>query len=768
MENEITLEDELDDYLVPEMYPDSASFKNGLKRITEYEEELRKSLQGRRETIQVLAPYLKIEYKSQKKISSRASAYRRLPQNQIAVRTILPTADIFPCETEDCQIIIYLQKTADILKALLNVHEIVLYLVNNKGELFRAAREVNTSQVRQAWKIEPGSIMAGFSAFSKDCVSSSDVTSDPRFPLGLGRVTSSPLCALCVPIKSPETCVVGVFELTRTTPGDTFTKEDIQTVMAMTPWIGVTIVQMRMYNAFQQHHELTECLIKLTHHHHSEQSDFVKTLSDFVAFAKEVIDAERCSLFIVEKETERSMIVSEYELRDGARSLHKRDCQTRITRETSILGRVLFGGYSVADFNSNTDNDRSKKATLCSPITNCNKVIGAIELSNKRSIVQFTEEDEDTLETFAEFCSISIRRLQTEYCAKNLALRLHACDDMLIHHMKPCIHQEEEMCEALLIKDSIPEEYLSFSWYPISDETPKLAEIAIKLYHCILGNKFMALNDVPRFVVTVQNCYRPNPYHNFTHALIVTHAMACILKHNYRLFTKLERKALMLSSLCHDIDHRGYNNNFIQLVNHSLSSLYESSILENHHFAVTKLVMEQCGICRYVSSAIFSQLIAEICELIIATDLSLYFQSRMELMKLVDGKTFTFREVSHRRLMKGILMTACDLSGQTKPFSINKQITERLYEEFYQQGDVEKEMGVEPVPTMERDKRGNIPFYQVLFLSDVVIPCVELVSQMFISLEHVVRDTKVLLKQWEIELARVESRSTDNEDSVAV
>lgn len=64
----------------------------------------------------------------------------------------------------------------------------------------------------------------------------------------------------------------------------------------------------------------------------------------------------------------------------------------------------------------------------------------------------------------------------------------------------------------------------------------------------------------------VRKGYRDPPYHNWLHAFSVTH-FAYLLIHNLRLtergaLTHLEALALIVSSMCHDLDHRGTTNSF--------------------------------------------------------------------------------------------------------------------------------------------------------------------------------------------------------------
>lgn len=50
----------------------------------------------------------------------------------------------------------------------------------------------------------------------------------------------------------------------------------------------------------------------------------------------------------------------------------------------------------------------------------------------------------------------------------------------------------------------------------------------------------------------------------------------------------------------------------------------------------------------------------------------------------------------------------------------------RFLDEFYHQGDKEKEMGLHPLSIMDREQTHTIVEDQIQFLQIVVIPCVDL------------------------------------------
>ena len=64
-----------------------------------------------------------------------------------------------------------------------------------------------------------------------------------------------------------------------------------------------------------------------------------------------------------------------------------------------------------------------------------------------------------------------------------------------------------------------------------------------------------------------------------------------------------------------------------------------------------------------------------------------------------------------------LLMTASDLSDQSKDFTHSKAIAQNIYREFFSQGDLEKQMGNRPMEMMDRDRVGPGPPPSVYFHS---------------------------------------------------
>lgn len=72
-------------------------------------------------------------------------------------------------------------------------------------------------------------------------------------------------------------------------------------------------------------------------------------------------------------------------------------------------------------------------------------------------------------------------------------------------------------------------------------------------------------------------------------------------------------------------------------------------------------------------------------------------------------------------MLLSLIMTCSDLSDQTKGFKLAKEVAQKVYEEFFKQGDLEKRMGNKPIEMMDREK-ASIPDLQIEFIDDVCLP----------------------------------------------
>ncbi|XP_047509391.1 cAMP and cAMP-inhibited cGMP 3',5'-cyclic phosphodiesterase 10A-like isoform X7 [Pieris napi] len=130
-----------------------------------------------------------------------------------------------------------------------------------------------------------------------------------------------------------------------------------------------------------------------------------------------------------------------------------------------------------------------------------------------------------------------------------------------------------------------------------------------------------------------------------------------------------------------------------------------------------------------------------------------FVEVRAQITPLLTDCAFDWTNNSHRRMLKGILMTTSDLSGSCKPFGVAKAISEAVYEEFYNQGDKERALGYTPLSMMDRRRYLNQPPEQIQFLSVVVIPCLMIVQTVFPNTGPLLENCRKTQEAWHEEIA---------------
>ncbi|MEQ2191367.1 hypothetical protein XENOCAPTIV_027399, partial [Xenoophorus captivus] len=163
-------------------------------------------------------------------------------------------------------------------------------------------------------------------------------------------------------------------------------------------------------------------------------------------------------------------------------------------------------------------------------------------------------------------------------------------------------------------------------------------------------------------------------------------------------FTDLEILAALFAAAIHDVDHPGVSNQF--LINTKLALMYnDESVLENHHLAVgfKLLHQENCDIFQNLTKRQRQSLR----KLVLATDMSKHMTLLADLKTMVETKKVTSSGVllldhytERIQVLKNMVHCA-DLSNPTKLLPLYRQWTERIMEEFFRQGDKERERGME-------------------------------------------------------------------------
>ncbi|MBV95998.1 cAMP-specific 3',5'-cyclic phosphodiesterase 4A, partial [Eschrichtius robustus] len=176
-------------------------------------------------------------------------------------------------------------------------------------------------------------------------------------------------------------------------------------------------------------------------------------------------------------------------------------------------------------------------------------------------------------------------------------------------------------------------------------------------------------------------------------------------------FTDLEILAALFAASIHDVDHPGVSNQFLINTNSELALMYnDESVLENHHLAVGfKLLQEDnCDIFQNLSKRQRQSLRKMVIDMVLATDMSKHMTLLADLKTMVETKKVTSSGVllldnyADRIQVLRNMVHCADLSNPTKPLELYRQWTDRIMAEFFQQGDRERERGMEISPMCDK------------------------------------------------------------------
>ncbi|XP_051973032.1 cAMP-specific 3',5'-cyclic phosphodiesterase 4D-like isoform X6 [Xyrauchen texanus] len=235
------------------------------------------------------------------------------------------------------------------------------------------------------------------------------------------------------------------------------------------------------------------------------------------------------------------------------------------------------------------------------------------------------------------------------------------------------------------------------------------------------------------YLMTLEDHYHADvAYHNNIHAADVTQSTHVLLSTPAleAVFTDLEILAAIFASAIHDVDHPGVSNQFLINTNSELALMYnDASVLENHHLAVGfKLLQEEnCDIFQNLNKKQRQSLRKMVIDVVLATDMSKHMNLLADLKTMVETKKVTSSGVllldnySDRIQVLQNMVHCADLSNPTKPLQLYRQWTDRIMEEFFSQGDRERERGMEISPMCDKHN-ASVEKTQVGFIDYIVHP----------------------------------------------
>lgn len=260
-----------------------------------------------------------------------------------------------------------------------------------------------------------------------------------------------------------------------------------------------------------------------------------------------------------------------------------------------------------------------------------------------------------------------------------------------------------------------------------------------------LFEQFVDIKCWDNFTTSLQAGYRKtNHYHNAVHAADVTHSSYWILNSTEFVarakVSPLEQLSLLISSACHDVDHRGTNNNFMVQTKDAVAIRYnDKHVLENHHVAVAFRILQQPNhnIFNLLPASQYDEIRVNMTNNILATDIATHFEHLGKLKSRMTGDEFPETR-DDKLLLLGIALHCGDISNPTKPRDTYLMWTERVLTEYFLQGDREKELGFYPISMFTDRLTTNIAKCQIGFIDVLVHPLFRAVATLLETVEKTV------------------------------
>eukprot|EP00242_Pyramimonas_sp_CCMP2087_P013598 CAMPEP_0198198780 /NCGR_PEP_ID=MMETSP1445-20131203/2170_1 /TAXON_ID=36898 /ORGANISM="Pyramimonas sp., Strain CCMP2087" /LENGTH=1016 /DNA_ID=CAMNT_0043868419 /DNA_START=573 /DNA_END=3623 /DNA_ORIENTATION=+ len=248
-----------------------------------------------------------------------------------------------------------------------------------------------------------------------------------------------------------------------------------------------------------------------------------------------------------------------------------------------------------------------------------------------------------------------------------------------------------------------------------------------------LGADLVPLDILWPFLQAVHNRYNPNAYHNFQHCIDVTQTLfrTLFLAGKRLQVNPLEKFAMIIGALAHDLGHPGVTNTFLVSTRNQLALTYnDASCLENFHVA------SLYDICQNPETDIMCKLESHewhlvrgiIISTVVKTDTIHHFEMVSELEQFIadsgeklSGPGPVDLTPEERMFVMTVILHSADISNPVKPFDVYEKWVSCVLTEFFDQGDKERELAMKLSPMMDRFTTSE-GLTQINFIEFVVAP----------------------------------------------
>lgn len=516
---------------------------------------------------------------------------------------------------------------------------------------------------------------------------------------------------------------------------------------------GICLRNATEYNAARLEVTRSQVFLDLARLIFDQQTSIDFTVLKILVNFLNLIECERAQVMLSSDDAptkfRKVYDLEEDDLNDPGFSTFRAPFENRFPINSSIAGIVAATGerVNISDLSAdnrfdkhiNGDTDLEHRSLLCMPILDSDrKILGVISLINKKA-GPFTCNDERFVQAFGIFCGIAIRNVSQFEAASEAEARCQVALEIMSYHADSDPKEATEM-SALAVPSALCLQLHSLSFTDAELSDMDTVKACLRMFYDLdLVSRFgLDHGTLCRWLLTVKKNYRQEvQYHNWNHAFNVAQMMfSCLLNSGWWSgLGPISTLGLIIACLSHDLDHRGTNNSYQLATDSPLARLYSTSTLEKHHLNQTLVLLnlKDNRILASLDSVEYTATLEVIEESIIATDLALHFTHLNKLKALADKgpQGISWDDGAVVSTLRAALMTASDLGASTKPWEVQKEVAGLIAEEFWQQGDMEREyLKAQPQPLMDRDLRETFPALQVGFCEGVCLPVYRALSNL--------------------------------------
>ena len=440
------------------------------------------------------------------------------------------------------------------------------------------------------------------------------------------------------------------------------------------------------------------------------------------------------------------------------------------------LYKSIRHNLSPYNMNNKTKNNfpKNNKISL-SPLTNLETNDDKYDFLNNKSPKNFYKTEKVYLQNKSLYHKVRSRNIIKNKIKKGNNNQTNKQNNVIKNQLEINVKKRENSVPlVILIKDNFNEldnlTSIDFNIFELKKKIgynnvlPLMGFMILKILG-LVDPKIINTKKLEPFLKSVNDNYLITTlYHNSLHGIDITQTLfVFFMNSNIEEIcetTVLDLLGITISAMGHDLGHPGLNNGYHINASTELGITYnDKSCLENFHSSYFFRILrkEENNILEKFSVQNYKTIRKRIISQILATDMAFHteiislIRSKISISK--NQERFIFlsgndkTKFEEQQSLLNYLIHTADLAHNCKKFEISLTWVELLHEEFWDQGDKEKERGL-PISFLCDRNNVDVPTSQIGFLKGFILSSFECLIEMFPKLQFVVDNAENNIKRW--------------------